>query len=96
MFKLPKTSARVGRLACLLVAAVIMAGLLYFIPGSLRSGAAFRPALRQSALRHTLLSQNFPMAPDVNIGTDWLNTKKPLSLGDLKGRIVLLDFWTLC
>jgi DNA-binding beta-propeller fold protein YncE len=35
-------------------------------------------------------------APDLVGGTDWLNTDKPISLADLKGRIVLLDFWTLC
>jgi DNA-binding beta-propeller fold protein YncE len=35
-------------------------------------------------------------APDLVGGTDWLNTDKPINLADLRGRIVLLDFWTLC
>ena len=26
----------------------------------------------------------------------WLNTDKPLSLRELRGKIVLLDFWTYC
>jgi len=25
---------------------------------------------------------------------DWLNVSTPLSLGDLGGRLVVLDFWT--
>ncbi len=33
-------------------------------------------------------------APELNGGVSWLNTEKPLSLAALKGKIVLLDFWT--
>ncbi|MCS7021475.1 MAG: thioredoxin-like domain-containing protein [Gemmataceae bacterium] len=36
-------------------------------------------------------------APELEGGVAWLNTAGPLSLKkDLKGKIVLLDFWTLC
>ena len=29
-------------------------------------------------------------------GAQWLNVDRPLTIADLKGRIVLLDFWTYC
>ena len=35
-------------------------------------------------------------APEFEGGVAWLNTAKPISIKDLKGKIVLLDFWTLC
>ncbi|MCU0704686.1 MAG: redoxin domain-containing protein [Fimbriiglobus sp.] len=35
-------------------------------------------------------------APEFPDKMDWLNTAGPLKLADLKGKIVLLDFWTLC
>jgi thiol-disulfide isomerase/thioredoxin len=36
-------------------------------------------------------------APELAGGVAWLNTAGPLSLRkDLKGKVVLLDFWTLC
>lgn len=35
-------------------------------------------------------------APDFPDGLEWLNTERPLSLRELRGKVVLLDFWTYC
>jgi hypothetical protein len=35
-------------------------------------------------------------APDFSPGLDWLNTERPLTLADLRGKLVILDFWTYC
>ena len=48
-------------------------------------GAFQMPELRQ---------QGRVRAPELAGGRSWLNTDKPLSLAALKGKIVLLDFWT--
>jgi len=33
-------------------------------------------------------------APDFPPGMVWFNTARPLSLRDLRGKVLLLDFWT--
>ena len=33
-------------------------------------------------------------APEFPGGLDWLNVDHPLTLLDLRGKLVLLDFWT--
>lgn len=35
-------------------------------------------------------------APDFPAGMEWLNTERPISLRELRGKIVILDFWTYC
>src|ERR1044071_2082538 len=35
-------------------------------------------------------------APDFPEGLEWLNTERPISIRQLRGKIVLLDFWTYC
>ena len=35
-------------------------------------------------------------APEFPAGMDWLNVDHPLSIRDLQGKLVLLDFWTYC
>lgn len=35
-------------------------------------------------------------APSLDGGTEWLNVAGPLELRDLRGKFVLLDFWTYC
>ena len=37
-----------------------------------------------------------PLAPEIPADLTWHNTDRPLSLKALRGRVLLLDFWTYC
>lgn len=38
--------------------------------------------------------QHTAPAPEFPAGLDWLNVERSLELADLRGKVVLLDFWT--
>jgi len=43
------------------------------------------------------VQQETPMkAPELEGGVGWINTDKPVTMASLKGKVVLLDFWTYC
>jgi thiol-disulfide isomerase/thioredoxin len=60
--------------------------------------------LALNQLRNTVPQENANMsvyqpsvnAPEFPEGLEWLNTDRPLRMKDLRGKIVMLDFWTYC
>jgi thiol-disulfide isomerase/thioredoxin len=52
------------------------------------------PALFLAAAPTIMAQEPRVRAPELTGGRSWLNTDKPLSLAALKGKVVLLDFWT--
>src|SRR5262249_15571461 len=72
------------------------------IPGLVVTGWLLSIVLTEDPLTRTLTrtlraQDKLEKAPDLIGGTDWLNTDRPLSIHkDLKGKIVILDFWTFC
>ena len=83
---------RVGRIA-------ILPGLLiaFFLLLSLTSSSwdtYFRPAVLSKGLEMPVQQRPKIRAPELTGDRGWLNTDKPLSLAALRGKVVLLDFWT--
>ncbi len=35
-------------------------------------------------------------APEFPVGLGWVNTDQPLTMLELRGKIVILEFWTYC
>ncbi len=55
------------------------------------------PAIAQTARRTPGIGLIPPvLAPSLEGGVEWLNSNGPIGLAQLRGKIVVLDFWTYC
>ncbi len=63
---------------------VFLCGLIFFISTPLFAFQMDENIRNKSKVR----------APELTGGKGWLNTEKPLSIAGLKGKVILLDFWT--
>lgn len=66
------------------------------IPRSLFASDESAPATAKKA---EAVENPFPKrhpAPELDGGVEWLNAAGPISVKDLRGKIVLIDFWTFC
>jgi thiol-disulfide isomerase/thioredoxin len=57
------------------------------------AAASRLPALSLASKRISVPLNDYGKAPDFSGISHWLNSS-PLSIGDLRGRVVLIDFWT--
>ncbi len=81
-------------LALLIVIGLVCGTGWYFLArgGAEREAAAREPAAPQAPAD----DDRRIAAPELEGGVAWLNTAGPLRVKDLRGKIILLDFWTLC
>ena len=49
-----------------------------------------------SGSRRGVIEPGTVEAPEFPPGLDWINAERPLTIRQLRGKIVLLDFWTYC
>ncbi|MDZ4821521.1 MAG: thioredoxin-like domain-containing protein [Planctomycetota bacterium] len=84
----------------LLLTVAVSLALISLVAGNSASGQQ-PPASRNPTAkgREPMGPHPFPQrrpAPSLEGGTGWINTSAPLDLKDLRGKFVVLDFWTYC
>ncbi|MCC6386206.1 MAG: redoxin domain-containing protein [Dehalococcoidia bacterium] len=89
-------AAALAMAVCL--ALVLAAGVLSGCSGNNRSGAArdvTDPGANATTPAERKSWAGKEPAPEFRNGLTWFNVERPLTFSDLRGKVVLLDFWTL-
>ncbi|NBV41521.1 hypothetical protein EBR96_01965, partial [bacterium] len=84
-----------------MIGLTVIVGVGVWLASSASAVLSFRPISKNGQVRvlGSATNSNFEgliRAPEFPTGLSWLNTSIPLALNDLKGKFVLLDFWTFC
>ncbi|MFQ5948244.1 MAG: hypothetical protein ACE5KX_05240, partial [Acidimicrobiia bacterium] len=77
--------------------AVLVVALALVAAACTQSGGEVTSDTRQAQAESVTPTQSFAgtdPAPEFPGRMDWLNTDRPLTLAELRGKVVLLDFWT--
>jgi thiol-disulfide isomerase/thioredoxin len=93
----PTRGFHLSRFAGLLLLASVTAGLLFSLWKEPDAPITPTTDLQLEAAAPILQPEGAKRpAPELDGGVEWFNTAGPLRMKDLKGKIVLLDFWTYC
>ena len=89
---------RAGTFAAIWALKGAMKPLFIALGASLLAGGALVATKSASTMPETIQvaapAKNLVRAPEFPAGLTWLNSDKPLSIKGLRGKVVLLDFWT--
>jgi len=95
--EMPIIKIRTERMALVIALAMtLIAGVMTVRPENLRAQDQEQQEKKPMPPSKNQLFEGEVNAPDFPSGLEWLNTERPLSLRELRGKIVLLDFWTYC
>ena len=70
---------------------IISAGI--YVDKTTKINVGSYPSVVKRSLNSIVSLGNYGQAPDFKKGDNWLNSQ-PLTMADLKGKVVLVDFWT--
>lgn len=94
---MPQTVSFLSTLACVLLAATCAAQQPADESSSSNSNKQEATAARNGLAPPNPFPRTTKLNPNIfNEAGGWLNTDRPISLADLKGKVVVLDFWTYC